>query len=200
MPSSKQRFEVWKGLREKTSGGLRKSDLIKNKRGKIVSKRKSGQASSQNNLGNWLREKGKSVPKDAMLRKKGKLPEGEPQKPKAQKPKPKPQKAKPKPKPQKAKPKPPKAPKPSVDKKLQKKKPAPKPAPKKVVRSTASAPKGKAGPKINPLTNQPAAAKSGMGYVAGGNVSLDNVQKRKLRPRRGKRINYNEDKMFDFGF
>jgi hypothetical protein len=41
MPSSKQRLEVWHGIRDKTSGGLRKSDLVKNKRGKIVSKRKS---------------------------------------------------------------------------------------------------------------------------------------------------------------
>ena len=71
MPSSKQRLEVWHGIREKTSGGLRKSDLVKNKRGKIVSKRKSGQAHDQNNLKGFLREKGKSVSKDAMLHKKG---------------------------------------------------------------------------------------------------------------------------------
>jgi len=39
--SSQQRMEVWRGTRLQTSGGLRKSDLIKNKRGKIVSKKKS---------------------------------------------------------------------------------------------------------------------------------------------------------------
>ena len=33
--------QVWNGTAEKTSGGLRKSDLIKNTRGRIVSKRKS---------------------------------------------------------------------------------------------------------------------------------------------------------------
>ena len=39
--SSQQRMEVWRGTRLQTSGGLRKSDLIKNKRGKIVSKKAS---------------------------------------------------------------------------------------------------------------------------------------------------------------
>ena len=73
MPSSKQRSEVWRGIRKKTSGGLTKGDLIKNKRGKLVSRKKSGQASSQNNLGSWLREKGKKVAKEEMLR-KGKNP------------------------------------------------------------------------------------------------------------------------------
>ena len=33
--------QVWHGTAFKTSGGLKKSDLVKNKRGKIVSKRKS---------------------------------------------------------------------------------------------------------------------------------------------------------------
>ena len=41
MPSSRQRLEVWRGNRLKTSGGLTKADLVKNKRGKIVSKKKS---------------------------------------------------------------------------------------------------------------------------------------------------------------
>ena len=71
MPSTKQRLEVWQGIRRKTSGGLTKADLIKNRRGKIVSKRKSAQAHSQNNLKDFLREKGKSIPKDKMLYKKG---------------------------------------------------------------------------------------------------------------------------------
>ena len=33
--------DVWHGLAQKTSGGLRKKDLIRNKSGKIVSKKKS---------------------------------------------------------------------------------------------------------------------------------------------------------------
>ena len=45
--SSKQRLEVWNGARKKTSGGLQKKDLIKNKRGRIVSKKKSLQAADQ---------------------------------------------------------------------------------------------------------------------------------------------------------
>ena len=49
---------MWRGDRLKTSGGLFKRDLVKNKRGKIVSKKKSGQASGANNLGQWLRKKG----------------------------------------------------------------------------------------------------------------------------------------------
>ncbi len=32
--------EVWNGTAERTSGGLRKDDLMKNKRGRIVSKKK----------------------------------------------------------------------------------------------------------------------------------------------------------------
>ena len=179
MPSSKQRLEVWKGLREKTSGGLTKADLHKNKRGKIVSKRKSGQASSQNNLGKWLRTKGTSVPKDQMLRKKGDLEKAKPKKDKVA------------------------APKPKKDKKTTKvaapSKPRKKNKAAKKKRSPAkTAPKKKAGPKINPLTNQPADEKSGLGYVKGGDVSLDNVRKRRLRPR--KKVNYNVNKMFDFKY
>ena len=40
-PSRPQRLRVWRGELKKTSGGLRKQDLMKNKRGKIVSRRKS---------------------------------------------------------------------------------------------------------------------------------------------------------------
>ena len=175
--SSEQRSEVWRGLRKKTSGGLVKADLIKNKRGKIVSKRKSSQASDQNNLGTWLRSAGKSVPKDKMLRKKGKSPDSEePPKPQAKPasnpPKAKPAKAKPaKTKPAKAKPK---------------AKPARKPAgkPKKVDSGSRRAAKQV----INPLTGQVRSKKSGMGFVSGGNVSLDNVVKRRLRPR--KKVSY----------
>jgi len=59
MPQS-ERLRVWKGELKKTSGGLRKQDLTKNKRGKIVSKRKSESAKKNkaNNLGQWLRSKG----------------------------------------------------------------------------------------------------------------------------------------------
>ena len=60
MPQS-ERQRVWKGELKKTSGGLRKQDLIKNKRGKIVSKKKSELARKNkdaNNLGQWLRSKG----------------------------------------------------------------------------------------------------------------------------------------------
>ena len=32
--------EVWDGVAMKTSGGLKKSDLVQNKRGRIVSRRK----------------------------------------------------------------------------------------------------------------------------------------------------------------
>ena len=60
MPTTTQRLEVWKGLRKKTSGGLTKSMLTRNKRGKIVSKRKSSQSKNhaENNLKTWLRSKG----------------------------------------------------------------------------------------------------------------------------------------------
>ena len=55
-----ERLRVWRGELKKTSGGLTKDHLIKNKRGKIVSKRKSGQSkkTETNNLKNWLRSKG----------------------------------------------------------------------------------------------------------------------------------------------
>ena len=177
MPSSKQRLEVWRGVRLKTSGGLTKADLIKNKRGKIVSKKKSAQAHSQNNLQQYLRQKGKSVPKGEMLHKKGaKLPE--PKKPAAPKPKPKP-----KPKPAAPKPKP-AAPKP---------KPKPKPAPPKPTGSGTSGPsrkrQQKKNPKINPVTKQPYAKKSGAGYVEKGAVHIDNLKrgKRGAKPKKKKK-------------
>ena len=120
--STIQRLEVWRGDRKRTSGGLRKSDLTKNARGKIVSKKKSEQASKQNNLGDKLRKKGVHVAKDQMLHPGKRKPVGLAAKPKApSKPKqPKPKKPQPKPK-AKAKPKQPKG------------KPQPKPVAKKVV-------------------------------------------------------------------
>ena len=128
--STIQRLEVWRGDRKRTSGGLRKSDLTKNARGKIVSKKKSEQASKQNNLGDKLRKKGVHVAKDQMLHPKGKKPAAA---------KPKPKKVQPK-----AKPKP----------KVQPKKVAP----KKVVplasrTNLPTARKVKKG--YNPITNQP---------------------------------------------
>ena len=57
MPQS-ERKQVWAGEKRATSGGLTKSDLVLNKRGKLVSKKKSLLAKSKNNLGDWLRKKG----------------------------------------------------------------------------------------------------------------------------------------------
>ena len=55
----KERMRVWKGELKKTSGGLTKGQLVKNKRGKIVSLKKSTQAvGDENNLGSWLRGAG----------------------------------------------------------------------------------------------------------------------------------------------
>ena len=166
MPSSKQRLEVWRGVRLKTSGGLTKADLIKNKRGKLVSKKKSGQAHSQNNLQQYLRQKGKAVPKGEMLHKKGaKLPEKKAAAPKPQPAAPKPKPAAPKPK---SKPAPPK----------------PKP---KLIKSGGK--KKKKNPKINPVTKQPYAKKSGAGYVEKGALHIDNVKrgKRGAKPKKKKK-------------
>ena len=63
--SSAQRIAVWEGRKEKTSGGLRKGDLIKNRQGRIVSKKKSAVAKRLNNLGSHLRGKKKAEPKKA---------------------------------------------------------------------------------------------------------------------------------------
>ena len=49
--------------------------MVKNKRGKLVSRRKSKQAAEKNNLGDWLRNKGdqfKDVPKKATSKAKTK--------------------------------------------------------------------------------------------------------------------------------
>ena len=51
------RLQVWRGSKTKTSGGLRKADLKKNKRGKIVSKKVSAKQTSKSNLGVDLRSK-----------------------------------------------------------------------------------------------------------------------------------------------
>ena len=108
----KQRLRVWNGELKKTSGGLTKKDLFKNKRGKIVSRKKSGLASGANNLGKWLRKSGDSfeaVPQGAPS-KKDKVKPSVVKKEAAAKPKPpkapKPVVYKPKPKPPKQAPKP----------------------------------------------------------------------------------------------
>ena len=87
-PSRPQRLRVWRGELKKTSGGLVRDDLVKNSKGKIVSRRKSKQAGEQNNLGVWLRSKGDKFgdkpAKELALKAK------EPPKKAAAKPKPKP--------------------------------------------------------------------------------------------------------------
>ena len=168
--SSQQRSEVWRGIRLKTSGGLTKDMLTKNKRGKIVSKKKSGQASDQNNLGSWLRQKGKKIAKADMLHKKSAPPEDAP------KSKPAPKKAAPK-KAEAAPPPPKKA-----------AKAAPKKKKRKVV-AAFSKPKSKKVSKkanINPITQQPYEKKNKMGYVDGGNISLDNIKLTKRRRKKKK--------------
>ena len=90
----KERLRVWRGELKKTSGGLTKNDLVKNHRGKIVSKKKSSSSSKENNLGRWLRVKGEAF--GAKLKDAGKpLPRLKGQgkaKPNKQAPKPKPAK------------------------------------------------------------------------------------------------------------
>ena len=183
--STNQRLEVWRGTRAKTSGGLTKNDLVKNKRGKIVSKKKSSQAGSQNNLGHWLREKGKKVPASQMLHKKGgkKPPLAPPKKAPAAK---------------KAPAKSPAPVKKPAPKAVPKKKPVPKVARPKVAapkKPVASAPKNKpkfvrkqsktfAKGKINPLTKQAYDKTSSSGYVENARISLDNVKRTKLRRKR----------------
>ena len=151
----KERLRVWRNELKKTSGGLTRDQLTKNKRGKIVSKKKSDQAAAQNNLGSFLREAGKKVAASEMLRKKGSKKQ-----PKA-------------------------APKKQPAKAVPPKKAAPKlsgsSASKKAVKQKK---RRRARPEINPLTQQPYDKRNPTGYVASGNVSLDNVQlkKRSLDP------------------
>ena len=184
MPSSTQRLEVWRGLRAKTSGGLTKADLVKNKRGKIVSKKKSTQAFQQNNLGDFLRKKGTKVPKDEMLYKKGqKKPSiAAPKKPAAPKVQPAaPKKAAAAPK--KAQPAAPKKAA-AAPKKVAPKKVAPK---KKVAKKPLK--KKATNPKINPITKQPYAKKTSGGYVAKAAVHVDNIKpKKKKKPAKTKKF------------
>ena len=76
MPTrAEQRRLVWSGKMRKTTGGLSRDDLVLNRHGRIVSKRKSQAASKVNNLGNWLRNKGQKfgdVPQQAKKGSNGK--------------------------------------------------------------------------------------------------------------------------------
>ena len=123
MPTrAEQRRLVWGGKMRKTTGGLTRDDLVLNRHGRIVSKRKSQAASKVNNLGNWLRNKGQKFGEVPQQAKKG--TNGKPKKVAAAKPK----------KAAAAKPKKAVAPKPKpkvVPKKKVVPKPKPKPKPKK---------------------------------------------------------------------
>ena len=167
--TSVQRLKVWRGQLERTTGGLTKAMLTKNKRGKIVSKTKSRQAASSNNLGNWLHDSGVAIPKADILRYKSSPPEGAKQA--KEKPAGKVVKA---PKPEK---KVAKAPK-KVAKPV--KQPAAKqPAAKPVAKVAKPKPKPKkakkAKPKVNPITGEAYKKKSGLGYAGGSAIDLDNI-------------------------
>ena len=97
MPSREQRVRVWRGELKKTTGGLTKDDLVKNKKGKIVSRRKSRQAGDQNNLGEWLRNKGDRFEDTPQARAEKGLPHTQSTKPKPAKkaPEPKPERVPP---------------------------------------------------------------------------------------------------------
>ena len=45
---------MWKGTAVQTTGGLRKKDLVKNKAGKIVSRKKSEDMKQNSNLGSYI--------------------------------------------------------------------------------------------------------------------------------------------------
>jgi hypothetical protein len=103
----KERLRVWKGELRRTAGGLKKSDLAKNKRGKIVSLKKSQSSRKENNLKDWLRTPGQSFA--GKLKNAGKPLPAKKGKSKLNPPKPKP-KLKPQPPQKKKKASPKKAP------------------------------------------------------------------------------------------
>merc|ERR1712066_1210242 len=47
------KFSAWVGRKEKTVGGLKKSDLIKNKNGKVVSKKRHAFAKKHGRIQKW---------------------------------------------------------------------------------------------------------------------------------------------------
>ena len=86
--SSAQRIAVWNGERASTTGGLKKPDLMKNRHGRIVSKRKSEVARKLNNLGNFLARKAKGkAAKKAEPEPEAKQPKPKPEPPKVAPPK-----------------------------------------------------------------------------------------------------------------
>ena len=108
MPSRPDRVRVWNGEIKRTRGGLMRVDLVKNKSGKIVSRRRSAAAKAGSNLGKWLRVKGhkfRDVPEGA-VKGAAKATKPKPKPPKKPPPKPKKTEPKPKPKPSPALPKP----------------------------------------------------------------------------------------------
>jgi len=130
MPQS-ERVRVFNGELKKTSGGLTAKDLIRNKRGKIVSRKKSLQAAHvDNNLGSWLRGKG-----DKFEGKPKGFKEPEPKKQEPKKPEPKKQK---KQEPKKQEPKKQKKPEPKKQK-PKKQKRQKRPEPKKQKKKPKSA-------------------------------------------------------------
>ena len=195
--SSAQRIAVWNGERAHTTGGLKKADLMRNRHGRIVSKRKSEVARRLNNLGNFLANKAKGVKKPAAEPKpkprgpgRSKIPGHPAKQPAAVKPKPKPKpvavKPKPKPKPVAVKPKP--KPKPVAVK------PKPKPKPKPVAVDPALIP-----PKIDKrLKKKPIPKKKKLDFgfgpidLTGGRLrkvtqkQLDRAKKKPI-PRRAKK-------------
>lgn len=50
LPYCGTRLQVWRGMANETSGGLKKKDLVKNKWGRIVSRKKYHSASKDNRL------------------------------------------------------------------------------------------------------------------------------------------------------
>ena len=60
IPTIGSRAQVWHGNAYRTSGGLKKSDLKKNKNGEIVSKKASAAAKRSDNLvkAGWVTKKG----------------------------------------------------------------------------------------------------------------------------------------------
>ena len=61
MPQS-ERVRVLKGELKKTSGGLTAKDLVRNKRGKVVSRKKSDQAGGGQQLRQLVALEGRQVP------------------------------------------------------------------------------------------------------------------------------------------
>ena len=139
----KERLRVWKGELRRTAGGLKKSDLAKNKRGKIVSLKKSQSSRKENNLKDWLRTPGQSFA--GKLKNAGKPLPAKKGKSKLNPPKPKP----------KLKPQPPQKKKKASPKKAVKKAGGRGPAPRTGGRAPGSAPVKKAPVKKAPVKKAP---------------------------------------------